>query len=219
MSHDTARNIASAEHTRQASATDLLGQLRTATRAAHQTLEQHPVLLPLTSPALTSDDYRRVLSAFADFYRALEPPLLDQLTQLADTQGNVYRYQPRWPLLQDDLRDLGTATSAVPSVTPALPSIDDTGTLLGVLYVLEGATQGGRVIAPLLARRLRLDADCGARYFHLYKQGAWQHFKSLLAYYDGILDDRVVTHSAVQVFDVLYQHLDHYLPHNGMNLE
>lgn len=214
MSHNTARNSASAEHARQASATGLLGQLRAATRPAHQALEQHPVLQPLTSPALTGDDYRRVLTAFADFYRMLEPPLLDALSQLADTPDNAYGYQPRWLLLQDDLRDLCAEIVTAPSVTLALPSIDDTGTLLGVLYVLEGATQGGRIIAPRLARTLGLDATCGARYFHLYEQGTWQDFKALLACYDGILDDKAVTHSAVQVFDALHQHLDYYLPPN-----
>lgn len=194
----------------------LLGQLRVATHRAHQTLEQHPLLLPLTSLAMTGDEYRRVLIAFADFYRLLEPALLDDLTHLADAQGNAYRYQPRWPLLQDDLRDLGTVTDTAPSVTTVLPSTDDTGSLLGVLYVLEGATQGGRVIAPCLAGTLCLDAERGARYFHLYKQGTWQHFKALLAHYDEVLDDRAVTPSAVQVFDALYQHLDHYLPPDGM---
>lgn len=219
MSHDTVRNSASAQHAGQAPATGLLGRLRAATRPAHQALEQHPVLLPLSSPALTSEDYRQVLTAFADFYRVLEPLLLDELTKLIDTQDNAYRYQQRWPLLQDDLRDLGTVTCTVPSGTPTLSTIDDIGTLLGVLYVLEGATQGGQIIAPRVTRTLGLEAACGTRYFHLYQQGAWHHFKALLACYDGRLDNKAVTHSAVHVFDALHQHLDHYLRPTGSCLE
>ncbi|MDZ7662422.1 biliverdin-producing heme oxygenase [Thiohalophilus sp.] len=212
MGHDTIRNSGSTRSVTQPGATGLLGRLRAATRPAHQALEQHPILRPLPGPALTGEDYLRVLNAFADFYRVLEPSLLNEFTRLADKQDTVYRYQQRWPLLRDDLRDLHTMTSIIPPEIPNLPSIYDTSRLLGVLYVLEGATQGGRIIAPHLAKTLGLKATCGARYFHLYKQGMWQHFKVLLACYDGVLDDIAATHSAVQVFDVLYQHFDHYLP-------
>ncbi|WP_166668798.1 biliverdin-producing heme oxygenase [Thiohalophilus thiocyanatoxydans] len=190
----------------------MISQLRTATKPVHQSLEQHPILQPLLSPVLTREDYRRVLIAFADFYRILEPPLLDELIRVTDQQNTTYHYRPRWPLLQDDLRDLGTMIDTLPSVTPALPSMENTGALLGVLYVLEGATQGGRIIAPHLARTLGLDADCGVRYFRVYQQDTWQQFKALLTCYDGLLDDKAVTHSAVQIFNMLYQHLDHYLP-------
>lgn len=215
MAHDTARNSGSAGSVTQAGTTGLLGRLRTATRSAHRLLEQHPVVQPLLSPALTVEEYQRILHAFADFYRVLEPPLLDELMRLSDKQDIPYRYQQRWSLLQDDLRDLDTTIRIVPSAAQVLPAIDDTGALLGVLYVLEGATQGGRIIAPNLARTLGLDAACGARYFHLYRQGMWQHFKVLLAGYEGAPDDEAVTHSAVQVFEALHRNLDHYLPPNG----
>ncbi|MDZ7802506.1 biliverdin-producing heme oxygenase [Thiohalophilus sp.] len=214
MDHDTIRNSGSTRSVTQPGATGLLGRLRTATRPAHQALEQHPILRPLPGPALTDTDYLRVLTAFADFYRILEPSLLDELTKLVDKQDTAYRYQPRWPLLRDDLRDLHTVTSGNPPEIPNLPSICDTSTLLGVMYVLEGATQGGRIIAPNLANTLGLNATCGARYFHLYRQGMWQHFKVLLAGYDRRVNNTAATHSAIQVFDALYLHLDHYPPPN-----
>lgn len=186
---------------------DLLGLLRQATRQAHHELEQQALLQPLQSEALTRDDYIRVLAAFAGFYRALEPALTDAMDMLPIGRGS-YRYLPRLALLQSDLDDLAApqpGTIPLLSERPAWPTQD---ALLGALYVLEGATQGGRVIAPRLAQVLKLGPDRGARYFHLYEQKQWRYFKAMLENCAGGADPLVVAASAVQTFTALHRHLD-----------
>ncbi|WP_421621279.1 biliverdin-producing heme oxygenase [Alkalilimnicola ehrlichii] len=154
---------------------DWLQALRDGTRAAHQRVESHPVLLPLQSDRLTMAQYRRALAVFLAYFAALEavlPPWLERFPQ-AD-----YRYLPRHPLIRRDLMDIGAVLPEGHS--GAVPQLISRNHLLGVLYVLEGATQGGRVIAPRLQRRLGLDARRGARYFHLYHAGQWRSFRASL---------------------------------------
>jgi heme oxygenase (biliverdin-IX-beta and delta-forming) len=160
----------------------LLARLRQATRPAHHEMEQHPLLRALLSPDLSRQAYVRVLGAFAAFYRDMEPRLmaaLDPLTIQGDT-STPYRYRPRLSVLQQDLDDLDAQPAGVSAPLPRLPPLQTPEALLGVLYVLEGATQGGRVIAPHLAQALNLGPAFGARYFHLYEAGQWPHLKRIL---------------------------------------
>ncbi len=160
----------------------LLARLRQATRPVHRELERHPLLRPLLSADLSRRNYVRVLGAFAAFYRDMEPGItaaLDALTIQGET-STPYRYRPRLFVLQQDLDDLDAQQAGVSAPLPRLPALQTPEALLGVLYVLEGATQGGRVIAPRLAQALNLGPAFGARYFHLHEAGQWPHLKRVL---------------------------------------
>ena len=62
-----------------------------------------------------------------------------------------------------------------------LPMIDSTDRALGALYVLEGSTLGGRIIADMIARRLGLLTSL--EFFDSYgdeTQNMWRSFKDFL---------------------------------------
>jgi heme oxygenase len=46
-----------------------------------------------------------------------------------------------------------------------IPRVDGTSRALGCMYVLEGSTLGGRIIARKLQQHLAIDADTGAAFF------------------------------------------------------
>jgi heme oxygenase (biliverdin-IX-beta and delta-forming) len=141
----------------------LLEGLRRATRAAHDRLEAR---LPFAPPGPSRSAYRRVLEVFLGFYEPLET----RLGELASTFAPL-AWTPRRKthLLRSDLLDLGATSEALARLPRCrrLPSMPGGPEALGCLYVVEGATLGGRVIA----RRLRvagITPELGGRFFHGY---------------------------------------------------
>jgi len=164
---------------------DMLSLLRTETRQQHSALEQHPLLCRLLSPGLCREEYGRLLQAFWCFYRRLEPDLMAALPELERQAPFVaYGYQSRLPLLEADFYDLllGKPTPIVASnATISHPS---PGEALGILYVLEGASQGGRVIAHRLRKTLGLSGTHGAHYFNQHEHlCSWPVFCDWLRQY------------------------------------
>ncbi len=149
--------------------------LRAATRAAHQKLEAQALMKQLVSPSLTLAEYGYILRAQRAYYQVLEPILRPLESQLRDRLPDVgYRFHSRLPALERDCRWLGLIED---DPTPAGTQIfrpESPEEALGVLYVLEGASQGGRVIRRQLGLRLGLGADNGAAFFSQYlDQDCW----------------------------------------------
>jgi heme oxygenase len=81
------------------------------------------------------------------------------------------------PLLARDLEALGVA----PLAGAVVPAFTDAASVLGAFYVLEGQTQGGLHLLPLVEARLGLSAKRGASFFASYgpETGAmWQAFSA-----------------------------------------
>lgn len=157
----------------------LLEQLREQTRPAHLALEAQPLLQTLMSSQLTLPQYGQLLQAMQAFYQSLESKLIPATEALLRRYPDPdYRYLPRAPLLADDCRALGSASIGLidPPVEFWLNSGD--AYLLGVLYVIEGSTQGGRFIARHLTDTLGVGETSGASFFNIYRQGnSWMSFR------------------------------------------
>lgn len=118
--------------------TSALARLRAATGAVHQRLE-----LRLDAVEQLADRTRR--DALVHRYAALHLPADEALSSLLhEVDGLDYRARSRTPLL---------AHLAGPVEHPAFPSPGSRAEALGMLYVLEGSTLGGRLILRELARR------------------------------------------------------------------
>lgn len=139
----------------------------------------------LLAPGVGIQTYGAVLQGFYYYYTALEAKLLPRLDELLVTlHRSEYHYVPRSPLLRRDLADLRIYPQQPDeSEVLPLPAIDSPGATLGVLYVLEGSTQGGRVIAPHLAKTLGLKSNFGGRFFSLHAADnrGWLGFLQLLS--------------------------------------
>jgi heme oxygenase len=117
--------------------------LRRATAAIHQTLE-HTLVASGSFAGIAG--YGRYLATIAPLYAGLE--------QALDAAG-VARLLPDWParrkagVIQADLACLSMKPR---EACPVLPALHGAGCAFGVLYVLEGATLGGAVLARRMAR-------------------------------------------------------------------
>ncbi len=147
--------------------------LRLATHDVHMRLHGHPVMRPLLDGCSDAPEYRRVLGHLFGFHAPLEHALFAAGAWLPDALGMDRRL--RVAALRRDLGDLGMGTAEIEALplVRALPRLDSAGRALGALYVREGSTLGGKVMAarldPLLGagelsgrRFLNGDADAGS---------------------------------------------------------
>lgn len=165
----------------------LLTQLRNATRSAHQDLEHSSLMRALMAADLSRAQYVRVLQVFASFYQHVDACFANQ--ELAFEFFGEYQYQLRSPTLKADLLNL---SSELPTAD-ALPEwrvdfnctsgFDRQMWLLGMAYVVEGSSQGARIILPRLHKTLGLDAGSGLGFFsrQLELSTQWQALRRYLA--------------------------------------
>lgn len=117
--------------------------------AAHTKIESNPTLAKLTSESLSEAEYRSILEGYYGFFSALENQFL---------KSDVHHLIPafndrlRTARLKADLLSLGLTESEITALPrcEALPSLNSESEFLGVLYVTEGSTLGGMLIAKHL---------------------------------------------------------------------
>jgi heme oxygenase len=143
-------------------------RLRDATNAAHLRLHVHPAFAALQSGAIDRTRYRTLLARLFGFHQPLERALR------ASSWGPALGFEavpPRADRLRDDLLRLGLPEPAfadLPSLAPSrLPALDTPGRFLGCLYVREGSSMGGRLLARQLDGILGdlPDGTTGRRFF------------------------------------------------------
>ena len=186
----------------------VLQRLKAATRAEHDAIE---LALDLMAPGLSLTDYHRRLRRYHGFYAPIEPLIAAAVDGPRWGLDTTARAKTAW--LAADLACLGDSENAdglPPSafaLCTALPPLETQADAFGCLYVLEGATLGGRVISRHIEHALGLDATHGARFFHGYGEqtGAmWKAFRGALSAFaqQPSEEDRVVA-SAIATFAAL----------------
>jgi heme oxygenase len=140
----------------------ILQRLKCETRLEHEHLEYR---LDLLHDNVTGERYDALLQGFYGFYAPLEIRLLQRpewhALQFEATQRR------KVPLLRRDLQSRGLSLQQIDSL-PVCSTLPDVSTLtqtLGCLYVLEGSTLGGQILARHFARVLDIDAEHGAAFF------------------------------------------------------
>ena len=121
-------------------------RLREETREAHERVDTG---LHLLDGSLSRERYRHVLGRFRGYYALLEPAL----DTWHEREGLL-----DWParrklhLIDSDLRAVGCGPRDIGRLPlcPDVPPVATTAQALGALYVVEGATRGGAVIAARL---------------------------------------------------------------------
>jgi heme oxygenase len=176
--------------------------LRHATRSAHDRIE---LALPFFDAGLTRTRYVRVLQALYGFYAPVEP--LCELVVGASGAALELRTRRKLALLGADLAVLGHTRrdlEALPTCR-ALPTMTLASQALGVLYVLEGATLGGQIIARRLHDFLGIDAVGGAAFFGCYGERTREMWLRFAAHVERVpgLDLGAALAAAIQTFETL----------------
>jgi len=185
--------------------------LRQATKKPHHVLDHHPLLAPLLQPDLTVVQYGHALAALHGIQRRAEEGIL---AFLADHSG-VFDYLSRLKVgaLEADLAALGRKPIGIAADFPVPQTV---GALVGVLYAIEGSTQGGLMIARLL-QALPI-APLPIAYFTIYGQASaekWQEYLQFADRLDTHEEREMAVATATRAFDAIKDHLDACLVHLG----
>lgn len=131
----------------QAKRGPLLQALRDATSAQHRQVE---TLLPPSWSTLGREGYVAYLRRVAGFHLPVEARLFaaHDWNALGLSEAAA---RTRAPLLRADLAALGADVGTLPCAAE-LPDVQELGRALGALYVLEGSTLGGQVLARQVSR-------------------------------------------------------------------
>ncbi len=146
-----------------------LDRLRQETAGAHAAVER---AFDWQGRLSTIAGYHGTLAALYGFHAAWEPYAAAVLDDPA-----FFDPRRRAGLLADDLRHLGGTTEGLER--PALPTLATPAAALGSMYVVEGSTLGGRLIARHVAATLALRPGGGLSYHTGHGAGSgamWRAF-------------------------------------------
>lgn len=162
-----------------------LENLRLTTAQSHKDLESLPLSESIINPEITDEQYALYLSLMYDV--------------VSDAEQNIF------PLLENIIPDLNHRTKAhlilsdlsvldrnilAPKSRPITQNLNEIspGFALGIMYVVEGSSLGGRVILKNITTALGHDGIKGASYFAGYgdKTGSiWRNFLAVMTEYES----------------------------------
>lgn len=148
-------------------------RLRAETAPVHERLEARLAASGLSGRL---EDYGPMLAAFLSFYRPIESALL-KLDWKTHDLDIFQRLKTDW--LISDLGTLGVSVNAIVD-WPHIPQLTSATEGLGALYVLEGASLGGRVISGRLQRSFGIGRLNGGRFFASYGDRVGEMWRSFL---------------------------------------
>lgn len=178
-------------------------RLKAETRAAHDTIE---AAFDLDRHLSTRESYRDLLllllGIHAEFEALAHPHLAG--TGLEDHLCRADRIRRDLAVLGSDADDTSRPCRG------RLGFIEDRPQAVGALYVVEGSTMGGVLIAQEVERRLGLGPESGAGFFSGHGRDsatAWRAFRGRLDQFgDPGSDDRVVA-AALSMFTAMQERL------------
>lgn len=192
--------------------------LKAATGQLHMRAERHPVQFALISGRATVQDYAAYLSQMHWLQEALEGALRE--LQDHSLAAIVRPHHFRAHLIGDDIAALDVevqgplpATERACELMRALLPDAPEG-VIGVLYVFEGATNGGVYIAKAIRRSLALPEARGTQYLDphgSFQVPKWREFRESLNALPDACRDRVIAgavlafESICAVFDNLHE--------------
>lgn len=159
----------------------ILERLREETRAEHERIERS---LDLTRPGRTARDVAGLLVGFYGFYAPWERAAGG--TFAAAGMGAFFERRRKVLCLERDLRfhlGEGADVSSLPACD-RMPDMTSVPKALGSMYVLEGSTLGGQIIARHFRRHVPgLEDGRGCSFFECYGAGVgmmWREFQGVL---------------------------------------
>ena len=166
----------------------IMALLKSATADLHQAAEGTPLQRQLVKGELPQDLYAAFLGQMYLVHAALEQAVRDASASHPGFCTVVREYHDREPQLRQDLAFLDidlAAIAPIAATTAMLTDIERTAAdrpiaLLGMLYVLEGSTNGSKFIARALRKAYQLEQGPGVAYLDPHgelQQDRWQAFK------------------------------------------
>ncbi|WP_281234020.1 biliverdin-producing heme oxygenase [Flavobacterium gelatinilyticum] len=183
-----------------------LNDIKTQTADSHTKLERLPVSASIISPDMKLEDYTFYLSLMHDVHKDTEELVFPLLSGIIEDLEQRKKKQ----LIEDDLSYLNyTKTSSAKVFQDAKLTVPFA---VGILYVMEGSTLGGRFILKNVSTFPELSNGKGVSYFNGYgdKTGSfWKAFLNFMAQYEEEHNcgDEIIE-GAKYAFDSIYNHFE-----------
>ena len=170
----------------EATATTLRDALKESTRAQHDSIES---AMKVSEWSKTKDGYRQVIERFYGFHLSMEAAIWAHEEELREIFPDLAN-RTRLPLIEKDLRALGDSEEKIAElpVCEDLPDLSTPARAAGALYVLEGSTMGGMMMAKWLQEEHGYTPESGSAYYKAYGDQTmpmWQAFTK------GLADERL----------------------------
>jgi len=187
---------------------NLLSHLKSITQPQHDQLEAVSFAKEIISQKISLSDYLQLLDKTAVIYQFFEPMVNQFITQYQDTRFTPF-ISHRLSDVEKDLANFTNYKKEDRLVIGSNQKVESLPDLIGVLYVLEGARLGGKVIVKALRKNPAL-ADIGE--FQFYQQTGietrqrWLDFRALAE--EGVVDEegrKRATRAAQATFDLFYR--------------
>jgi heme oxygenase (biliverdin-IX-beta and delta-forming) len=180
---------------------NLLVRLKIETASAHDRIED---AFDLEGTTRSLPAYRELLVRLYGFHAAWEPR-----AELALADPGFFRERRKLSLLHADLRELGMNGDAIDRLAQCDLSVTmrTAAEAWGSMYVVEGSTLGGMIIARYVERRLGLNRHNGCRYFRCYGanvRSMWTSFGARLLARCGSAEEDAAVAAACRTFDTLH---------------
>ncbi len=182
----------------------LLKRLKVETGPAHDRIE---AAMDLDRRIASRDEYRNLLVRFYGFHSAWE-----RSASAVAPDRAFFEKRCKTGLLVKDLVALGLREDEIirlPQCAPLMP-LPSPLAVLGSMYVVEGSTLGGAIIAREVERKLGLGAETGCAYFKSYGRETammWKEFGATLMAASSPEVDDVIVETARKTFDVMHDWL------------
>ncbi|WP_192085934.1 biliverdin-producing heme oxygenase [Algoriphagus sp. Y33] len=181
-------------------------KLKQNTSHLHRELENLPISKSILKAEVTTKDYLKYLDLMCDVINDVETeifPLVKHVVKDLDKRRKRH-------LITQDLRALGFDKSTHAKVLKDLKMEIPTGFAMGILYVIEGSTIGGKIISKHIQKTLGYSSEMGATYFAGYGEFTglfWKNFLiELLAYEKTHNNGNEIIEGANYTFAIIKTH-------------
>jgi heme oxygenase (biliverdin-IX-beta and delta-forming) len=180
---------------------NLLQRLKVETARAHDRIEE---AFDLEAVTRSISAYRDLLGRLYGFHAVWEP-----LVELALADPEFSRKRQKVQFLRTDLRDLGMNGDGIARLALCDPTVAmrTPAEAWGSMYVVEGSTLGGVIIARHIEHRLGLNRHSGCHYFRCYGTDVrpmWTSFGAKLLARCGPGEEEAVVAAACRTFETLH---------------
>ncbi|HEX8561663.1 MAG TPA: biliverdin-producing heme oxygenase [Flavobacterium sp.] len=184
-----------------------LENLRSKTRQEHTKLETLPLSKAIVSKDLSASDYIRYLRLMYNVVEQVERTVFPVLRDVVPDMDLRYKLH----LIENDLLFLSAEVPQRLEVLD-LPKTIDIQFAMGIAYVIEGSTLGGRFILNNVTDVLALDPQNGASYFAGYQNATgsyWKNFLAAMFQFSSEEHQDAIVSGARFAFQSIYEHLKH----------
>jgi len=150
--------------------------LKEATKINHDELEQLMFVNEIMNGTLSVEQYQQILITNYVIHKAYEDELFNNLSAAVAEKLNINR-RHKLAALAADLQELQTDIPVVTQQDITFEKNDPS--ILGAMYVMEGATLGGSVIVKRLQTNLQLNnLGLNFNYYQVYGSNLIPYWKS-----------------------------------------